>query len=473
MERKRPSALSTSVLADWNVAPEYSVDRVLGRGVTGVVAQGLELKNGKAVAVKRMQSACDSPANVKRLYRELCILRSLQHPNLVRLLDVLAPSLNDADSDAAETSSSSSSPAKKARMGQNHRVAVLSPGPSFNSGLSDVYLVFEHAETDLQKLLDSPQFLSEMHCRYIACQLLRGLRHLHDNGIIHRDLKPANVLLNLDCSVKLCDFGLSRKSPFGSGPSSSPSAMSSTGALRTVLPAPPPPLQSAAVTPSAVPAAKKLTRSMTMHVVTRWYRAPELLLQRSEYSSSVDMWAVGCILAELLGMQKESVPCPLDRNALFPGRSSALSPFAEVECHQTEKERLGQLETIFSVIGTPSAADIALVPDEATQQFLASQPHRKAKDLKMLLPGADSMALDFLQQLLSFSPENRLTVHEALAHPWLAEYAEDEHHAKVPTVSQSVSEAFSLCDDSSRSGSDLVEALHNEILLHRRLSARY
>ena len=97
-------------------------------------------------------------------------------------------------------------------------------------------------------------------------QLLCGLKYLHSAHILHRDLKPSNILVNANCDLRICDFGLSR----GADPSS-------------------------------------LDQGLTEYVVTRWYRAPELLLT-APYSSEVDVWSTGCIVAEMLG-----------RKPLFPG----------------------------------------------------------------------------------------------------------------------------------------------------------
>ena len=101
--------------------------------------------------------------------------------------------------------------------------------------------------------------------KYFLYQILRGLKYIHSANVLHRDLKPSNLLLNANCDLKICDFGLARvtsESDF-----------------------------------------------MTEYVVTRWYRAPELLLNSSDYTAAIDVWSVGCIFMELM-----------DRKPLFPGR---------------------------------------------------------------------------------------------------------------------------------------------------------
>lgn len=101
--------------------------------------------------------------------------------------------------------------------------------------------------------------------QYFLYQILRGLKYIHSANVIHRDLKPSNLLINSNCDLKICDFGLAR-----------------------------PTFEN---------------EHMTEYVVTRWYRAPELLLNSSDYTSAIDVWSVGCIFMELM-----------NRKPLFPGR---------------------------------------------------------------------------------------------------------------------------------------------------------
>lgn len=108
-------------------------------------------------------------------------------------------------------------------------------------------------------------FFSSFSVQYFLYQILRGLKYIHSANVLHRDLKPSNLLLNANCDLKICDFGLAR------------------------------------VTSE--------TDFMTEYVVTRWYRAPELLLNSSDYTAAIDVWSVGCIFMELM-----------DRKPLFPGR---------------------------------------------------------------------------------------------------------------------------------------------------------
>ena len=135
----------------------------------------------------------------------------------------------------------------------------------------ELYIIMDLMDTDLHRIIQSSQSLTDAHHKHFMYQLLRGLRFLHVNGILHRDLKPSNLLVTKNCDLRISDFGLSR----------------------------------------AMPEEGEAEQHMTEHVVTRWYRPPELMLNADGvYASSVDMWSVGCIFAELLG-----------RKPLFPGKN--------------------------------------------------------------------------------------------------------------------------------------------------------
>lgn len=114
-------------------------------------------------------------------------------------------------------------------------------------------------ETDLHAVIRA-RILEDIHMQYIIYQVLKSLKYMHSANMIHRDLKPSNVLLNSECHVKVCDFGLAR----------------SLDKRRDQQPL------------------------LTDYVATRWYRAPEILLGSHDYTKSVDMWSLGVVMAELL-----------------------------------------------------------------------------------------------------------------------------------------------------------------------------
>ena len=162
------------------------------------------------------------------------------------------------------------------------------------------------------------------------------------------------------------------------------------------------------------------------HVVTRWYRAPELILLQ-EYSCAVDVWSAGCIFAELLGMQIESVKDHHDRVALFPGKScyplsnDTLDKVDGNKPLQDDRNRVDQLSVIFDIIGSPVAEDIEQIPDATTREFLKQLPERKSTKFKDMYPGADDGALELLHLMLQFNPRKRVTVDQTLDHPFFSD----------------------------------------------------
>ena len=231
------------------------------------------------------------------------------------------------------------------------------PPPSLPH-FDDLYIVYDLMETDLHQVLKSPQAISVEQVRYIIYQILRAIKYIHSAGVLHRDLKPSNVLLSSSCDVQICDFGLS--------------------------------------------AFEKSQEQLAEYVVTRWYRAPEILLSCSKYDNKIDVWSAGCIFAEILG-----------RRPLFPGG----------DCEHV-------MNLIFKVVGSPSYATVMSMcaSNPAAQRFLNSVRNVPGANLWELFPGADPGAIDLLRTLLAFDPKERASAAEALRHPYFAGLhdAEDE-----------------------------------------------
>lgn len=130
---------------------------------------------------------------------------------------------------------------------------------------------------------------------------------------------------------------------------------------------------------------------MTDYVATRWYRAPEVLLAYKRYTGAMDMWSVGCIFAELL-----------IRKPLLPG---------------TDPKH--QLELIFNLLGTPSQEDIDSIPNPLSRSKVSRATKRSGKPFEMLFRNCNPLAIDLLKQMLVFNPDKRITVEQALDHPYL------------------------------------------------------
>eukprot|EP00501_MAST-03F_sp_TOSAG23-6_P002312 GSMAST32.ASY1.ANO1.2414.1 assembled CDS len=196
---------------------------------------------------------------------------------------------------------------------------------------------------------------SALHVQYISYQILCAIGYLHSHNIIHRDLKPTNILVNHSSNVKLIDFGLSRQ------------VSTETTSAKGKLPMP--------------------KRKLTQHVVTRWYRAPEVVVMEPEYTTQIDLWSFGCILGELLQtLEGNQSPWPL-----FPGRDCLpLSKTRESNLDMIEASsdinEAHQLSMIFGLIGTPSENEIVSIQHELFREIIKKLPKKSSQNLHQLFP---------------------------------------------------------------------------------------
>eukprot|EP01056_Protomagalhaensia_sp_Gyna25_P005082 Protomagalhaensia_sp_Gyna_25__5081@NODE_579_length_3073_cov_573_049440_g449_i0_p1_GENE_NODE_579_length_3073_cov_573_049440_g449_i0NODE_579_length_3073_cov_573_049440_g449_i0_p1_ORF_typecomplete_len433_score59_24Pkinase/PF00069_25/2_1e63Pkinase_Tyr/PF07714_17/2_8e36Kdo/PF06293_14/1_1e08Pkinase_fungal/PF17667_1/81Pkinase_fungal/PF17667_1/6_1e07Kinaselike/PF14531_6/2_3e07RIO1/PF01163_22/2_8e05WaaY/PF06176_11/1_7e03WaaY/PF06176_11/7_1e05FTA2/PF13095_6/1_8e03FTA2/PF13095_6/0_015APH/PF01636_23/1_2e03A len=362
----KPTAAMPRAHNDWQLPRRYEVRHLIGTGSYGHVCEAYDTQEKRVVAIKKIHRVFEDLVDCKRILREIAILNRLHHDNIVKILDICVP-------DELER-------------------------------FDELYIVLEIADSDFKKLFRTPVFLTELHIKTLLYNLLVGLKYIHSAGIYHRDLKPANCLVNQDCTVKICDFGLARTVD--------------KPAVIQQLPASP---RDESATVVAVPHTRNLKNQLTGHVVTRWYRAPELILLQENYTEAIDVWSVGCIAAELYNTIKKNCPVHNDRGPLFPGASCF--PLSPDQKHSTDykyhtRGNRDQLNVIFNILGTPSRTEIDELEQEDARRYVNIFTPRPPVDLSLRYPASSKESLDLLKRMLVFSPRERITVDEAFAHPF-------------------------------------------------------
>ena len=200
----------------------YQNLKPIGGGSYGFVCSADDTATGQKVAIKKVANVFHDLIDAKRILREIKLLRHFrQHENIISIKDIITSPPNTIE-------------------------------------FSDVYIITNLMESDLDRIISSTQDLSDQHFQYFLYQIFRGLKFIHSASVLHRDLKPSNLLVNANCDLAICDFGLAR------GVDNS------------------------------------LQEHLTEYVQTRWYRAPELLCELDNYDPQIDVWSVGCIFAEML-----------------------------------------------------------------------------------------------------------------------------------------------------------------------------
>jgi len=297
----------------FEVDKRYKIIEPMSHGAYGIVCSADDKDVGEKVAVKKIEGVFEHITITKRTLRELRILRHLQHENLMQVKNIFITG-------------------KKTEF-------------------EEIYVVSELMETDLASTLKSSQPLSDDHCQFFLYQILRGMKYVHSAQVIHRDLKPRNLLVNSNCDLKICDFGLAR--------------------VRF--------------------SDKEWVCPMTEYVCTRWYRAPEVLCSWTDYSGAIDMWSIGCILAEMYM-----------RKPLFPG-------------HNTQH----QLDLIIGLLGSPEGEELMKIPNQKCRKFIKSLPSTPGSPFPEVFGDMSPDAQDLLALTLRWDPESRISVCEAIQHAYL------------------------------------------------------
>lgn len=269
--------------------------------------------------------------------------------------------------------------------------------PKSRQDFNDIYIVTELVEGDLYSIIKSSQKFEEDHVKFIIYQILRALKYQHSGKVLHRDLKPRNILISSVCEVRVCDYGLARLYNDDS---------------------------------------RAKTENLTDYVATRWYRAPELLLANESYDEKIEVWSVGCILAEMY-LRK---------------------PFL------MGVDWKNQLYLILDLLSTPKKEDTDFIENPKAKEFLANYPENPSEKLTSYFEDVDisKEGFDLLKKMLVFNPNKRVSIEEALKHEYLKDlYCPEDEPIREPLNSQE----FEF-ENENLNKEQIKDLIYEEILLY-------
>uniref|UniRef100_A0A7N6A734 Stress-activated protein kinase JNK n=1 Tax=Anabas testudineus TaxID=64144 RepID=A0A7N6A734_ANATE len=301
----------------FTVLKRYQNLRPIGSGAQGIVCSAYDQILERNVAIKKLSRPFQNQTHAKRAYRELVLMKYVNHKNIIGLLNVFTPQKSLEE-------------------------------------FQDVYLVMELMDANLCQVIQME--LDHERLSYLLYQMLCGIKHLHAAGIIHRDLKPSNIVVKSDCTLKILDFGLARTA--------------ATGLL------------------------------MTPYVVTRYYRAPEVIL----------------------GMGYQA-------NGYFPSDKCDLGHYPTAPT-TVRTLNIDQWNKVIEQLGTPSQ-DFLMKLNQSVRTYVENRPRYAGYSFEKLFPDvlfpADSdhnklkasQARDLLSKMLVIDASKRISVDEALQHPYI------------------------------------------------------
>jgi len=322
------------------ILERYEPQQQLGQGGYAVVFGVRENASGQLRVIKKINDAFFNAVDAQRCFREVAFQRAADHPNIL-------------------------------------------PLESVSVSRDDLYLICSPMAMDLATAVRHSLLPKPAHKQCVLYQLLCALGYMHTCGVVHRDLKPANVLLDLDCRLKLCDFGLCRTTPKGSeegnaeGPATPREAVSESDG------------------------------GTSESVGSRWYRAPEVLLGASVYGPSADLWSFGCVAAEVLGGK-----------TLLLGSTTA-----------NQLAKILQVSTAAKWLSEEQLSAMRVPAERAEAAFAALPSKMTPTRLGKLLPGVTADGLSLVQSLLQIVPADRADYAAILAHPYLATFLTEERSA--------------------------------------------
>uniref|UniRef100_H9GHV5 Stress-activated protein kinase JNK n=4 Tax=Amniota TaxID=32524 RepID=H9GHV5_ANOCA len=342
----------------FTVLKRYQNLKPIGSGAQGIVCAAYDAILERNVAIKKLSRPFQNQTHAKRAYRELVLMKCVNHKNIIGLLNVFTPQ-------------------------------------KLLEEFQDVYIVMELMDANLCQVIQME--LDHERMSYLLYQMLCGIKHLHSAGIIHRDLKPSNIVVKSDCTLKILDFGLARTAG--------------------------------------------TSFMMTPYVVTRYYRAPEVILGMG-YKENVDIWSVGCIMGEMI-----------KGGVLFPGT-----------------DHIDQWNKVIEQLGTPCPEFMKKL-QPTVRTYVENRPKYAGYSFEKLFPDVlfpvdsehnkfkASQARDLLSKMLVIDASKRISVDEALQHPYInVWYDPSEAEAPPPKIPDK------QLDEREHTIEEWKELIYNEVI---------
>eukprot|EP00744_Colponema_vietnamica_P004184 GILI01006284.1.p1 GENE.GILI01006284.1~~GILI01006284.1.p1 ORF type:complete len:797 (+),score=182.23 GILI01006284.1:184-2574(+) len=351
----------------FDVDPSYSPVNIVGRGAYGVVASALYRKCKEQDSLQNEKSKKEETSSAaEKAEAELPRGKKVA----IKKITSCFRTLRDAERLRREISFLRQTSHENIICLYDVMLGHSDPNVACTTeNFDELYIVTDLFDCDVHSMIKCNTQYTEEHIRYFMYQLLKAVTAMHSVNVMHRDLKPSNILVNSKCAIKLCDFGLVRSVTDGS---SSPDQNKS---------------------------------EMTMYVVTRWYRAPEILLE-SDYGLPTDIWSAGCIFAEML-----------TGKPLFSGSGN-----------------LDQITKILQVLGSPSHSDLDAITNPLARSYVESLEKTPKASFSTVVPTASADAVDLLTKMLQFDPRQRPTAEECLNHPFLLPFKSSADSKKLLPV---------------------------------------
>lgn len=347
-------------------AGHYKEEKKLGQGTFGEVYRGIHLETQRQVAMKRIIVKAENDLFPITAQREITILRRLDHKNVIKLIEMVYDTPPNANKDTTS-------------------VPQAQPAKSF-------YMILPYMVADLSGILHNPRIELQMRdIKNMMLQLLEGINYIHCKKFMHRDIKAANILIDHKGVLKIADFGLARNY-YGAPPN------------------------------LKYPGGAGLDAKYTSVVVTRWYRAPELVLGDKNYTTAVDMWGVGCVFVEFF-----------EKKPILQGASD-----------------IDQGHVIFKLVGTPDDEEWPLAKYlPGSELTRTSYPSTLNERFDKYLDGT---GLDLLSKLLALDPYKRLTAMAASKHQFFSQDplptetlnlpCEESHEADIKRYKQELNQSM-------------------------------